>query len=82
MSAVGDQTPIVDASEATRQTARVLVVDDNRLNRLKLARGLEGQGHAVSVAENGREALNLLRSERFDFRVGGSMLISDPCTRS
>ncbi len=44
----------------------VLVVDDNRLNRLKLARGLENQGYAVSTAENGREALEMLRSTSFE----------------
>ena len=45
---------------------RILVVDDNRLNRLKLARDLEQQGHLVSLAENGREALDMLGSEQFD----------------
>ena len=44
----------------------VLVVDDNRLNRLKLARGLENQGYAVNTAENGREALEMLRSTSFE----------------
>jgi class 3 adenylate cyclase len=44
---------------------RILVVDDNRLNRLKLARSLERQGYSVSLAENGREALDMLRSEPF-----------------
>ncbi len=47
----------------------VLVVDDNRLNRLKLAKGLEQQGHTVRLAENGREALELLRSESFDLML-------------
>ncbi len=44
----------------------VLVVDDNRLNRLKLARGLEQQGYDVNTAENGREALEMLRSTSFE----------------
>ena len=39
---------------------RVLVVDDNRVNRLKLSLGLEQQGHTVVLAEGGREALELL----------------------
>jgi class 3 adenylate cyclase len=42
------------------------VVDDNRLNRLKLARGLELQGHTVSLAEDGQEALEMVRAEPFD----------------
>jgi class 3 adenylate cyclase len=36
------------------------------LNRLKLARGLEQQGYAVNTAENGREALEMLRSTSFE----------------
>ena len=36
------------------------------MNRLLLGRGLEQQGHTVVFAENGREALDLLRRQRFD----------------
>ena len=46
--------------------ARVLVVDDNRVNRLLLARCVELLGHRVAAAENGRVALEMLRRERFD----------------
>lgn len=45
---------------------RILVVDDNRMNRIKLSRSLEEQGHAVATAENGLEALSKLRAEPFD----------------
>ncbi len=48
------------------EPGRLLVVDDNRVNRILLARGLEGQGHRVETAENGRQALERLRSETFD----------------
>jgi adenylate cyclase len=41
--------------------ARLLVADDNKVNRLLLARGLEQQGHRVALAENGRIALDMLR---------------------
>jgi two-component system, cell cycle response regulator len=41
---------------------RILVVDDNPLNRRLLARALEEQGHDVTTAENGRDALAALRS--------------------
>jgi adenylate cyclase len=47
----------------------ILVVDDNRVNSLLLGRGLEQQGHAVIFAENGREALDLLRGRRFDLML-------------
>jgi adenylate cyclase len=46
--------------------ARLLVVDDNKVNRLLLTRGLELQGHSVASAENGRVALEMLRREGFD----------------
>jgi adenylate cyclase len=42
---------------------RVLVVDDDRVNRLLLTRSLEREGHRVSVAENGLTALRLLRED-------------------
>ena len=45
---------------------RLLVVDDNRVNRLLLVQGLEQEGHDVASAENGREALEMLRSRPFD----------------
>ncbi|MHB8066351.1 MAG: adenylate/guanylate cyclase domain-containing protein [Desulfobaccales bacterium] len=47
-------------------TGFILVVDDNRMNRLMLARGLEQQGHEVAFAENGRQALELLSQLNFD----------------
>ena len=46
--------------------AHLLVVDDNKVNRLLLARSLELQGHSVASAENGRVALEMLRREPFD----------------
>ena len=51
------------------QAARLLVVDDNKVNRLLLSRTLELQGHRVALAENGRRALALLRSEPFDLML-------------
>jgi class 3 adenylate cyclase len=45
---------------------RVLVVDDNKVNRLLLARTLELQGHHVESAENGRLALSRLSADDFD----------------
>ena len=47
-------------------TARLLVVDDNKVNRLLLQRSLQLQGHTVALAENGRIALEMLRSETYD----------------
>ena len=46
--------------------ATILIADDNRVNRLLLGRGLEQDGHTVVFAEHGAEALELLRTRRFD----------------
>jgi class 3 adenylate cyclase len=46
--------------------ARLLVADDNKVNRLLLARNLELLGHQVRKAENGRIALEMLQRETFD----------------
>jgi adenylate cyclase len=47
----------------------ILIAEDNRMNRLLLSRGLEQDGHTIAFAENGREALDLLRSQRFDLML-------------
>jgi adenylate cyclase len=46
--------------------SRVLIADDNKVNRLLLSRSVELLGHRVALAENGRIALEKLRSEPFD----------------
>lgn len=46
--------------------ARLLVVDDNKVNRMVLSRSLEQQGHVVETAENGREGLEKIRRGDFD----------------
>jgi class 3 adenylate cyclase len=52
--------------EGRAAPGRLLVADDNKVNRLLLCRSLEQQGHQVSSAANGREALELLKREPFD----------------
>lgn len=54
------------ASPRDAHTGDLLVVDDNRVNRLLLGRLLEQLGHTVTFAENGREALETLRQRRVD----------------
>jgi adenylate cyclase len=44
----------------------LLVVDDNRVNRLLVGRTLEQFGHHVAFAENGRLALEMLRGRPAD----------------
>jgi adenylate cyclase len=47
-------------------TGRVLIVDDDRINRMLLTRGVEQAGHEADTAENGRDALDLLRDGQYD----------------
>ena len=44
----------------------VLVVEDNRVNQTLARRVIEQRGHQVTLAENGREALEALERGRFD----------------
>jgi len=52
-----------------KSSASVLVADDNRVNRLLLKRHLELLGHHVTAVENGMQALQRLRDEKFDILV-------------
>jgi class 3 adenylate cyclase len=52
--------------ETTHKSGRLLVVDDNKVNRILLTRSLEQQGHTVEMAENGKNGLEILRSQAFD----------------
>lgn len=44
----------------------LLIVDDNKVNRILLARGLEQQGHTTETAENGRQGLEMLKRGAYD----------------
>jgi class 3 adenylate cyclase len=46
--------------------ARLLIVDDNKVNRLLMARSVQMQGHIAALAENGLVALEMLHREPFD----------------
>lgn len=46
--------------------AKILLVEDNELNRDMLSRRLIRRGYAVVVAEDGEQGLELARSERPD----------------
>jgi class 3 adenylate cyclase len=44
----------------------ILVVDDHKTNRLKISLAVKRLGYTVEVAENGRQALELLQAQPFD----------------
>jgi signal transduction histidine kinase/CheY-like chemotaxis protein len=45
---------------------RILLVEDNRINRKIATRMLESQGHRVATAENGRQGVDRFRDGGFD----------------
>lgn len=55
-----------DLGAGAMEQSHILIADDQETNRDLLRRRLERQGHRVSVAENGRVAVEMLRSEPFD----------------
>jgi len=48
---------------------RVLLAEDNAVNQKLASRLLERRGHSVAVAANGRQALEMLDTQRFDLVV-------------
>jgi adenylate cyclase len=50
----------------TPEQGVLLVVDDNEMNRDLLSRRLQRQGHTIVTANNGREAIDQMRSQPFD----------------
>jgi sigma-B regulation protein RsbU (phosphoserine phosphatase) len=50
----------------TNRSIRILVVDDDELARMEVSRCVEQQGYGVSLAEDGTQALDMLRCELFD----------------
>ncbi|MBN1485009.1 MAG: response regulator [Chloroflexia bacterium] len=48
---------------------KILVVDDNEINRDLLSRQLQRQGHTVATAENGQQALEKMRAADFDLML-------------
>jgi adenylate cyclase len=52
--------------KSRRDPGHLLLVDDNKVNRILLSRGLESDGHKIEIAENGRQALEKLRANPYD----------------
>jgi adenylate cyclase len=50
----------------SNRPASILVVEDNAVHRETLVKALSLEGHAVTTAENGRDALEAMESDPFD----------------
>ena len=55
-----------NVSQETNRRLRVLVADDSPVNQEVAAGLLEMQGHKVSLADSGRQAIALWRQKKFD----------------
>jgi len=54
---------------STHEPGRLLIVDDNKVNRILLSRGVEHHGHSVETAENGKQALEMLKKGSYDLML-------------
>ncbi len=57
---------IHDADTPQPLSLRILVAEDSRTNQRLAMRMLERQGHAVTVVNNGKEAVEAIRAGLFD----------------
>ncbi len=62
----GDRSGCREGEKGSVRSLRVLVVEDNRINRMFAEDLLTSGGHRVAMAENGAEALKALAGEDFD----------------
>ncbi|MBL8693061.1 MAG: response regulator [Planctomycetes bacterium] len=63
---VEEPAAALPGAQETQRSLRVLVVDDNAVNRIVASKILERAGHCVEAADNGKAALEVLRSVHFD----------------
>lgn len=65
---LADNHSIKDASQAKIDAlnGHILLVEDNKVNQLVAQKLLEKAGHTVTIANDGRECLDLLDKESFD----------------
>jgi len=64
----------LSAQEVVTQSGRVLVVDDIEMNRDLIERQLSREGHIVTVAESGENALKIAAESEFDVILSDLMM--------
>jgi PAS domain S-box-containing protein len=62
----GPESQAVLDPERAYRALRLLVVEDNPVNRLVALRMIENRNHTATTAANGQEALDILEHEEFD----------------
>ncbi|WP_051307137.1 PAS domain-containing hybrid sensor histidine kinase/response regulator [Desulfomicrobium escambiense] len=61
-----ESSPAPAGLPTSGRPVRVLLAEDDKINQIATSALLKKMGHSVSVAENGREALELLAAQEFD----------------
>lgn len=60
------ETPVDAAPQHTTKPLKVLVVEDNEINRIVAREMLQAEGHVVTVANDGSIGVELAQTEAFD----------------
>ena len=50
----------------TSNSGHILIVDDHKMNRLKISMAVKNLGHTTTLAENGRRALDIMQIQAVD----------------
>jgi PAS domain S-box-containing protein len=48
---------------------RILIAEDNRINQIVVERFLKARGHSTAIADNGRQAWQMLEQQSFDLLI-------------
>jgi len=62
--------------------AKILYVEDNEMNRDMLSRRLQRRDHEILLAFDGKEGLDMMKSEKPDLVLMGKQAIDDDCNQT
>jgi signal transduction histidine kinase/CheY-like chemotaxis protein len=66
----GRQSPVATSAPSQEiPTLRILLAEDNQVNKVVATRLLEKQGHTVTTVENGRDAVAAAENQSFDLAL-------------
>lgn len=66
---VAEKAAAAQREAAAHRHLKILVVDDNGVNRLLLKKSLEKRGHVIALAEDGQQAVDIVAAQDFDIII-------------